>query len=61
MDASGITQAEIEWLRCLHVAGRMNPVLPMDIQRKLEERQLLESKADRVVLTDSGRQLLHTR
>ena len=58
---SNVTQAEIEWLRCLTVSKKFMPILPEDVQRKLVSARLVEAKAGRSVVTPSGSALLQRR
>jgi hypothetical protein len=53
-----LTQAEVEWLRCLTISRKLTPVLPDEVHRKLADARLLEAKAGKTVITERGAALL---
>jgi hypothetical protein len=53
-----LTQAEVEWLRCLTISEKLVPRLPREVNRKLRCARLVEDRAGRPVLTNRGSAVL---
>ena len=56
-----LTQCEVEWFRCLTISRKLTLILPENIRRKLESARLVEVKAGKTVITESGAALLRQR
>ena len=56
-----LTQSEVEWLRCLTISRKFDPVLPDGVRRKFERARLVEANSGKSVITERGSALLRQR